>query len=286
MMAGMAAFTVNDAFMKSLSGELPLMQAVFLRGIGTTAFLYLLARGLNGMRLRMPKRDVGIVALRVIGEVSSAWFFITALFHMPLANVSAILQALPLTITLAGAVFLREPVGWRRMFAILVGFFGVLLIVRPGAEGFTIFSLYALAAVACVTLRDLATRRISREVPSLTVAFLSSVAVMLFGALGSLAGQWAPVTTPAAWSLAGATVFLILGYVCSVMVMRAGDIGFVAPFRYTALIWALVLGYLMFGDWPDALTLAGAAIVAATGLFTLWRERRVGRRGRPPLRVR
>lgn len=273
MMAAMAGFTLNDTCLKALSDELPLYQALFLRGLATTLFLYLLARGMGALRFDLAARDWGLVALRTGAEVAAAWFFLTALFHMPLANATAILQSLPLAITLAGALFLGEAVGWRRLSAILVGFAGVMLIVRPGAAGFTVYSLYALTAVACVTLRDLSTRRLSSGVPSLTVALVGSVGVTVFGAAGSLGGGWAPISAVAALQLAGATVFVILGYVCSVMVMRAGDLGFVALFRYTGLIWALVLGLLVFGHWPAPLTLAGAAIVAATGLFTLWRER-------------
>jgi S-adenosylmethionine uptake transporter len=275
MMGAMAAFTLNDAFMKSLSDELPLFQALLLRGTATTLFLAGLARGMGTLRLRLPAADWRMIGLRTLAEVGAAWFFITALFNMPLANVTAILQALPLTVTLAGALFLGEAVGWRRMTAILVGFLGVMLIVRPGPDGFNTYALYALASVACVTVRDLSTRRISRQVPSLMVALAASAGVTAFGAAGCLYGAWAPVSATAAGQLFGAIVFVILGYVCSVMAMRAGDIGFIAPFRYTSLIWALALGLAVFGHWPDPLTLLGAAIVAATGLFTLWRERRV-----------
>lgn len=286
MMAAMAGFTLNDTFLKALSDELPLYQALFLRGVATTLFLYLLARGTGALRLGLAPRDWGLVGLRTGAEIAAAWFFLTGLFNMPLANATAILQSLPLAITLAGALFLGEPVGWRRLSAIAIGFAGVMLIVRPGAEGFTVYSLYILVAVACVTLRDLSTRRLSSGVPSLTVALAGSAGVTLFGAAGSLGGAWAPISPFAALQLLGATVFVILGYVCSVLTMRTGDLGVVALFRYTGLLWALVLGLAVFGDWPDALTLAGAAIVTATGIFTLWRERRLARRGPPPLRIR
>lgn len=286
MMAGMAAFTVNDAFMKAMSDELPLFQAIFLRGIATTAVLYLLARRMRAVRFDLPPRDWAFVGLRTLGEIGAAYFFITALFNMPLANVTAILQSLPLTITLAGALFLREPLGWRRLTAIFVGFAGVLMIVRPGGEGFNAHSVFALASVACVTLRDLATRRLSGGVPSLTVALAASAGVTAFGGAGSALGAWAPVSPTAAWQLLGATSAVSLGYLCAVLVMRAGDLGFVAPFRYSSLLFALALGFLVFGDWPDPLTLAGAAIVAATGIFTLYRERRLSRRSLPPLRTR
>ncbi len=277
MMGSMLAFTVNDAFMKSLADELPLSQALFLRGLATSILLFLLARHLGGLRLRLPRRDWKLIGIRTASEVAAAFFFLTALFNMPIANVSAILQALPLTVTLAGAVFFGEAVGWRRLSAILVGFVGVLLIVRPGAEGFNVFSIYALISVACVTARDLATRRLSAAVPSFTVALAAAIAVTAFGGAGALAGDWAEISGKATLQLAGATTTVIAGYMCSVMAMRVGEIAVVAPFRYFSLLAALVLGFMVFGEWPRALTLLGAGIVVATGVYTFYRERQLGR---------
>ncbi len=286
MMASMAAFTLNDACMKAVGQHLPFFQAVFLRGVATTLVLVGIARVTGGLRLDVDALDRRLIALRTLAEIGAAYFFITALFQMPLANITAIIQAIPLAVTLAGALFLREPLGWRRFTAIVVGFAGVLLIVRPGTEGFTVYSVYGMISVVFVTIRDLATRRLSREVPSITVALSAAAGVALFGALGSLGSDWAPVTVHSAALLAGATVFVIGGYLFSVMVMRVGDLSVVAPFRYTSLIWALLLGFAVFGDWPQRLTLLGAAIVAATGIYTLVRERRFRRRAIPALRMR
>ncbi len=141
MTGAMASFTVNDAFMKGLGTELPLFQAIFLRGIGVSLFLIALTWAMGQVRLQASRRDWTLMVLRAVSEMGSAWFFITALFHMPFANISAILQSLPLTVTLAGALFLGEAIGWRRMMAILVGFGGVLLIVQPGSEGFDIYAV-------------------------------------------------------------------------------------------------------------------------------------------------
>lgn len=273
MTGSMAAFTFNDAFMKALGEHLPLFQAIFLRGLGVTAFLIGLTLWMGQLRLSASRRDWWLMSIRAVSEMGGAWFFITALFHMPFANLSAILQALPLAVTLAGAVFLKESVGWRRMAAILIGFAGVMLIVRPGADGFTIYALYGLATVACVTVRDLVSRMMSRELPSLMVASVSALGVTLFAATGSAFETWAPVTGIVLLKLLGATVFVFGGYLFSVSAMRVGDLAFVAPFRYTSLLVALVVGALVFGTFPDLLTLIGAGIVVATGLFTLYRER-------------
>ncbi len=272
MMIAMAAFTLNDTVMKTLSGEVPLMQAIFLRGALTTLLLLALGRVMGGLRFRLARRDWGAIALRTFCEGAATFLFLTALFHAPIANVTAILQSLPLTVALASALFLGEPLGWRRVVAILVGFAGVLIIVRPGGDGFTIWSLYALAAVGFVTIRDLSVRRMSVSVPSLTVALVGAASITAVAGVVTLATGWQPVAPARIATLALASVFILAGYLSSVMTMRQGEIGFVAPFRYTGILWALILGWLVFAEWPDNLTLLGAAIVVAMGLFTLWRE--------------
>ncbi|MCB1312659.1 MAG: DMT family transporter [Sedimentitalea sp.] len=275
MAAAMAAFTFNDACIKATDGALPLAQILTLRGALASLLIYGLARALGSLRVDLPRRDWALVALRSLAELAAAYFFLTALMNMPLANVTAVLQALPLTVTLGAALFFGEAVGWRRGLAILVGFAGVLLIVRPGPEGFSLHAIYALAAVACVTVRDLATRRMSAQVPSMTVTLSASLAVMGFAALASLGTEWAPMDRRLVLLVLGSSVFVFAGYLFSVMAMRVGEVAFVSPFRYTGLIWALLLGWLAFGHWPEPLTLIGASIVVATGLFTLFRERAI-----------
>jgi S-adenosylmethionine uptake transporter len=280
MMGSMAAFTINDAMIKGLSGQVPLFQVMFLRGVVTTVLVAVIAWRMGALTRHLPREDWAPVFWRMVGEIGSAYFFVSALFNMPIANISAIMQALPLTITLAAALFFREPVGWKRMSAILAGFIGVMLIVRPGTEGFNVYSVYGLAAVAFVTLRDLATRKLSRDVPSMLVTLITSFFIMVFFGLASLTGEWAPIDGRAMLLIGGAAVMIIGGYLFSIMVMRVGEISFVAPFRYTSLIWALILGWVVFGDWPQTITLVGAAIVVASGLFTLYREAQVSRRAR------
>ncbi len=282
MMGTMAAYTLNDACMKGLAGQLPLFQSIFLRGILTTAILALLAWRLGAFRLRPGADQWRLAGLRAVAEAAAALFYFKALFNMPLVNVIAILQALPLAVTLGAALFLGERVGWRRLLAILIGFAGVMLIVRPGVEGFTVYSLYALASVGFVTLRDLLVRRMAPEMPSVLVALLTAAAVGLAGLAGVFFEEWQPLSGPSAGLLGLATAFIVAGSLLSVMMMRVGDIGVVTFFRYTSLVWALVLGYVFFAEWPDRLTVAGSSVVVATGLFTLYREirgRRIMRRG-------
>ena len=275
MMASMAAFTLNDTMLKLTAGAVPLFQLLFVRGLISCALLALVGRRLGPMHFRLDRRDWGLVLSRAGTEVVIAYFFLSALFHMPLANLTAIMQAVPLSVTLASALILREAVGWRRMLAIAVGFCGVMLIVRPGPDGFTVWSLYALLAVLGVTARDLITRKLSPGVPGMTVTFVTAAAVMVAAGLASLTAPWAPLTAGLLGLIASSSVFIIGGYFFSIQVMRTGEVSYVAPFRYTGLIWALLVGWFVFGDWPTTLTLIGAGIVVATGIFSFYRERRV-----------
>ncbi|RHZ97723.1 DMT family transporter [Cereibacter sphaeroides] len=277
MTVAMAAFTVNDALMKAVTQTMPLFQAIALRGLVSLPLLFLYGWAVGGLRFRIPRRDGGLLALRAGADVLSTVAYLSALMVLPLANLVAILQSVPLAVTLAAALVLKEPLGWRRFSAILIGFCGVLLIVRPGAEGFSLWSLVGLAAVGCIVARDLATRRIGSDLPAATIALWTSGAVTLLGLAGSLPSGFEPVTGGEALYLGGAAVALMAGYISIVLAMRGGDIAAVSPFRYTALLWAIALGWLLFGDLPDGLALLGFAVITATGLFTIWREARLRR---------
>jgi len=269
----MAFFVLNDTVMKLAADQFSLFQAMFLRGLVATTMIGLMAWYQNAFSYTISHKDRRILIVRIIGEIGATLTFLNALFNMPLANATAILQALPLVVTLAAALFLREAVGWRRYLAIIIGFSGVLIIVRPGAEGFNIFSVSAIAAVLFVTLRDLATRQLSAGIPSVLVTFLASFMVMVTGAVLSPFQAWKPVEISGLFLLFIAAVFIIFGYLFSVMAMRVGEIGFVSPFRYTILVWAIILGYVVFGDFPDEWTIFGTTIIVATGMFTFYRER-------------
>ncbi|MDO9524299.1 MAG: DMT family transporter, partial [Gemmobacter sp.] len=195
------------------------------------------------------------------------------------ANLTSVMQVMPLAVTLGAALFFREPLGWRRMTAICAGLAGVLVIIRPGTTGFDQWSLVALLSVCLVVGRDLSTRRLARSVPSVTVAFWAATSVTLLGLVLSTQQAWQPVPLKAAILIAAAAVFVVTGYLFIIMVMRVGDIGFTAPFRYTALIWAVILAALVFDEAPDVWTILGALIVVGSGLFTLYRERQLRLRG-------
>ncbi len=278
MCASMAAFTINDTFMKSVTLTLPLYQTIGMRGLIAVLGLGLLVVLTRAWRVQLNRRDGWLILIRSLADVAATILFLEALLRMPLANLSAILQALPLLITLAAALVYGDKIGWRRMTAILVGLIGVLLIIRPGTEGFDRWSLLGLASVACVVVRDLSVRPLQGQVPSALVALGAAVSVTAMGWIGAGVQGVQPLTGIEATKVLGAGLFLIVGYLTSVMAMRSGDIGLVAPFRYTSLLWAIVLGLLVFGDLPDVWTLIGAVIVIGAGLFTLLRERALRRR--------
>ncbi|NBZ89302.1 DMT family transporter [Stagnihabitans tardus] len=273
MCGSMLGFTVNDGLMKAATEHMPLFQAIFLRGLIATFGIYVLARA-QGVRQFLPQgRDRFWVLARTFGEIVSTATFLIALTQMPIANLSAILQSLPLAVTLAAAVFLREPIGWQRLAAILVGFVGVLIIIRPGAEDFSFWSVLGLISVAGVVLRDIATRKFSREMPSTVGAVWAAVAVMVMGGLVTAWQGWQPLALRPTLEVGAAGIFIIAGYLFAVRVMRVGELAVVAPFRYTSLLWAILIGWLVFGDLPDVQTSLGSGIVVASGVYIFMRER-------------
>ncbi len=274
MMLSMAGFVLNDTMIKLVAGELELFQAVFLRGIAATFLLGILAWHKGALCYRPNRRDMKIIAWRSFAEVSATFCFLTALFNMPLANATAILQSLPLAVTLAASLFLGQKVGWRRYLAISLGFIGVLIIIRPGTSGFNIYALWALAAVGFVTLRDLLSHRLNPATPSIFVALFTSVSVMAIAGIFSVTQEWRAVPIVTMFYLGAAAGFILIGYITAVTAMRHGEIAFVSPFRYSALIWALVLGFFVFHDMPDGWTILGITIVVGMGIFTFYRERK------------
>ena len=277
MAVSMAGFTINDGLSKLLMESMNMGQVMLVRGIFATALIGTLA-GVQGVLSGFRQLAHPMVALRSACELVATVLFLVALMHMPLANVSAVLQALPLAVTMGAALFLGEKVGWRRWLAICIGFSGVLIIVRPGFEGFNAFSLLALSCVMFAAARDVATRLIPQEIPSVLVSTATAAMVTGAGAILIMPlGGWTPMTAGQTGILATSAVLLLFGYQFIIMAMRIGDISFVAPFRYTALLWAIVLGVLLFSHMPDAPMLVGASIVIGSGLYALYREQIVGR---------
>ncbi|MEO3430573.1 DMT family transporter [Pelagibius sp. CAU 1746] len=278
MAIAMAGFCLNDTMMKLVFADLGLFQAIGLRGLLLSALIVVLSIRRNQLLYRPSRQDCFFLGLRVIGEIGSAVCFLSAIYHMPLANATAIIQAIPLALTLAAALILGEKVGWRRYSAIAVGFAGVMIIVRPGAEGFSAYSLWAVAAVGFMVLRDLSTRRFSPGLPSLFAAFITALGTAIFAGAVALTRDWQPVDLDSFGLLCAAAGFLFFGYLFSIKAMRIGEVAVVSPFRYTIMVWAIVLGIVVFGEIPDAWTLTGAAIVVGMGMYTFYREHRLMQR--------
>lgn len=277
MCVSMAGFTMNDAITKAASDWMNMGQVMLVRGLFATLLIATIAwhRG----ALAKPSLIVHPkVLMRAVCEGGATVTFLIALAHLPIANASAILQALPLAVTMGAALLFSEPVGWRRWMAIAAGLAGVLIIVQPGADGFSPYAILMLGCVLLCAIRDLITRLVPTEIPTLLVSTTTAFSVTICGAvLVGPMGGWTPMTPGMTALIAFAAVLLLFGYQFIIRAMRAGDISFVAPFRYTALLWSLVLGFVVFGDVPDLAMIAGASIVVASGLYTLYRERKVGR---------
>jgi drug/metabolite transporter (DMT)-like permease len=281
MCGSMLGFAFNDAAIKYASADIGIYQSIFVRGWFAVAIIGFVAWR-KGVFENLPNRSSHrIIAWRSFFEVGGTLTFLTALFYLPIANITALLQALPLTVTLAAAWFLNEAIGWRRGLAIFIGFIGVLLIVQPGTDGFNAYSILGLACVLFVTARDLIVRRLDKSVSSLYVAFITALVITIVGGILTITVEgWVPLALHevALLGLAGCLIFA--GYFCSVAAMRVGEVSFVTPFRYTVMIWAIALGYFIWGDVPNTLTMIGMTIVISMGIFTFWREADMRKRAR------
>ena len=273
MMLAMFGFTFNDTLVKYLTDTMSIGQIMVIRGSIASVLIFLLARHRGALRPIKTAYNRWI-GLRLFGEIGGTLTFLTGLSHIPIANATAILQALPLAVTMGAALFLKEPVGWRRWSAILVGFAGVILIVRPGADGFSPYALLIVGTVLFAATRDIATRMIDHSVPPLFISTITSPLVAMSGFLLTppLSDDWTSVNFGQLGILAASASFLLIAYHFMILTMREGDISFIAPFRYTGFLFAVLLGYLFFGDVPDIYIISGGMIIIGSGLYTLYRE--------------
>jgi len=274
MVLAMAVFICNDALVKAVSTQATVAQIMFVRGAMTMVLVFLIARHLRALPTRRMLTDKVMLA-RIGFEIGATLTYLTALSRIPFANASAILQSLPLAVTLGAALFLGEKVGWRRWLAIGVGFFGVLIILKPGPDGFVTDALFAVVAVVFTAGRDLVTKRVDPSIPSISVSLFTTTVITVLGAcLIVPMGGWQPLDA-SAYGLLGLASFAVLaGYQSIIMAMRTGEISFVAPFRYTALVWAIAFALLIFGEIPDRWMFLGIALIIGSGLYTFYRESR------------
>ncbi len=280
MLGAMACFAIEDMFIKQLSHGLGTGQILVLLGIGGFLVFAAIARH-SGQAIFTRDLLIPAVMLRNFGEVIGTLGYVLAVVLTPLSSASAILQATPLAVALGAALFLRHAVGWRRWVAIGVGFIGVLIVLRPGLEGFRPASLFAVQGVIGLSIRDLATRAMPQHVSSTVLSAYGFGVIVPTGAAVMLF-EGAPVLLDAtqSWQLAGALIIGPLGYYAIVAAMRAGEVAVVTPFRYIRLIFAMIIGVLVFDEVLDFWTLTGATVIIGSGLFTIYREGRARRKQR------
>jgi drug/metabolite transporter (DMT)-like permease len=284
MTASMAGYVINDALIKKAAEGVPLFQAIAIRGLFVVALLATIAIR-NGATRDLGRFLTRPLLVRISMESIGTVLYLSALTRAPLAGLTAVLQIVPLAVTFVAARLLRERVKQYRIVSLAVGFIGVLIIIRPSSSDFNPWFLVGLLVVVAIVIRELATTRIPANTPSVIVALSTAVAISAIGVLGSLVDGWSSVSAPDLSLLAGAAAFLSVGYLASVITVRTGELSFSAPFRYTVMIFAIVLQIAVFGEVPDALTFLGTALIAGAGLYVFRRETRVIRvPDRPRLR--
>lgn len=274
MTAAMAGFAVEDMFLKAAARQMPLGQVILIVGLcGVVTFGLMAAR--KGEAPISKAFLHPALLIRSGFEVVGRLFYSLAIALTPLSTASAILQATPLLVVAAAAVLFKERVGWRRWSAVFTGFVGVLIILRPGLDGFSLLSLLAVAGMIGFAGRDLATRAAPKVLSNRQLGLAGFAMLALAGGiLLAMTGGAALPDAKGFGLLAGTAVFAVLAYHALTSAMRTGEVSFVTPFRYTRLVFAMVLAVLVFHERPDAMTLLGSALIVISGIYALARANR------------
>ncbi len=259
-------FITNDSLVKHVSDTLASAQLIFIRGLFAVSLLFLLGWFYLGQRdfraVLMP-----VVWRRAVVDAVAALAYLTSIAHLPIGNATAINMASPIFIAMGAALWFREAVSPRRWLLIAVGFAGVMMIVQPRASGFNAYALLALAATLLHATRDLMTRTIPAQVPSYLVTLTTAAVVTIFSGMYSVYQGWRPLTTGAVSTMALSSVVLSGGYFLIIKSMRTGDMSLIAPFRYSGLPFALLIGDVFWGDVPNALAWLGIALLVGAGIL-------------------
>ncbi len=267
-----AVFVFNDAAMKHVAESVPMMQAMAVRGVAVSFTLAVLAYATGAFK-RVGMLASPLVWARATSETIGSLGFMSALPHVPLAIATALGMATPLLLLPLAWIFLGQKIGIRRIGAIVAGFAGVLLIVRPTADGVDWWLLLAAGSVLFFALRDVATRRLPPDLPTLLIALVMSLAVTTATSVLAFSAGWQPMG-PGEWMGVSAAALLVgTGYLLMVQAMRIGDIAMTGSFRYTAMVFAVALGWWIWGELPDLAAWCGIALILASGLYALHRER-------------
>ena len=267
------AFIINDAAMKWAIQVIPLFELLFMRGLIAVPLICLAMLVTRQLIKTVSWADGFLIGWRLLAEIAISYFLLVALKNMPISHVTLILQAAPLGLTLVAALMMGEKVSMRRWVAILFGFVGVIIIIRPGTAGFSPYAIFAVLTVLCIVFRDMVTRRLSPTIPSLPIAGLTTFVILLMAMIMMPKTGSAMPTLSQLLIITIAAVAILTAYLLSVKIMRVGDVGFVAQFRYTGIVWAVIIGFFVFGEVPDMWTVAGALLIIATGIYTLRADR-------------
>ena len=273
----MAGYVTNDALIKLAAEDLPLFESIFLRGLWVCVVLSVMNIRRGTLR-QLGTHFSKPIAIRLGCETLGTILYLTALTRLPLAELTAVLQIVPIVVVFAAARLLREPVSAQRVAAVGIGFFGVMLVVKPGSASFSPWFLLGFLTVILIVIRELATRQIKDSAPTQVVALLTGLSITVMGLVLAFVEGWERPGLGSIAILLGAGTFLTIGYISSVATVRIGDLSFSAPFRYSIIIFSIILQIVVFGDVPDGWTFLGSAIVAGAGLWAFWSDkpRRVG----------
>ena len=271
MVCAMGSFVCNDTIVKIVGKHLPVGELIALRGVMAMTILTAICAS-QGLLGDLPKIRQKNVLMRSTCDLFATIAFVTALVHMPIANLTSVMQAVPLVVALLSMLFLGEEVGWRRMIAIVGGFIGVLLIVKPSVSNVSVYEVLALAIVLFVAVRDLLTKTIPARIPVFVIALANAGFVTVGGAALML---FQGAQRPEAWEvglLALAACFLSAGYLLMVATLRLGELTGTAPFRYSVMVFAIISGVVVFGEFPDWIAILGMVLIVVCGLYAAHRE--------------
>jgi len=272
----MAGFAIEDLFIKILSETIPVSQILIYVGVLATVLLCTISKikGIQIIHSGMYRNKYFI--MRSFADMLGAVLIVTSISLMPLSTVSSILQALPLFITIGAILLFNENVGWRRWSAILLGFFGVILILKPGLNGFNLSSIIVLIAVGCLAVRDLVTRRINKEIHSITVSLYAFILTIVGGIISIPFFDKFVTLTKYEWIIVlTISLFGTFSYFMLVLATRKGEISVIAPFRYSRLVFALILAIIILNERPDINTITGMFIIVIAGYYTILREKAI-----------
>jgi len=271
MTLGSLAYVVNDALVRVATEEgVDVYQALFVRGCGMI-LIFAMASRRRGERLDRSSFTRPLVG-RVVAEVVGTALFFAALVNLEFANAQTILMLVPFAVTLVAAR-LGEEVSGRRYLLVAVGFAGVIAVVRPTPDAFSAWSLLVVGAAMALVVREFATRRVSSDIPPLPIALLTAISITSMMGLISIVTGWGAVTTVAAAALVAACLCLVAGYLFVIETVRVGDLSVSAPFRYTSVIGAVVVGLVLFDEIPDTLTIVGCCLIVLAGVITARSDR-------------